>query len=215
MGECMQKLGVEVVASSSKHAKIVRTTKETVIDVEVDFDKKNTKISTDCSFLDHMIESLAWWACISLSVDVRAVRKLTHTISEDAGITIGQALRAIFEKRMDEFGVNGFGSGSAALDEALSTATIVVEGRRNAFIRLSCEGAKANAVEDVFSTDLVAFMEGLTQGLGATLHADLTHGRDPHHVWETAFRAVGLAISGAFEQNEWRKGFTIGIKGIL
>lgn len=110
----MQKLGVEVVASSSKHAKIVRTTKETVIDVEVDFDKKNTKISTDCSFLDHMIESLAWWACISLSVDVRAVRKLTHTISEDAGITIGQALRAIFEKRMDEFGVNGFGSGSGS-----------------------------------------------------------------------------------------------------
>ena len=61
----------------------------------------------------------------------------------------------------------------AALDEALSTATIVVEGRRNAFIRLSCEGAKTKAVEDVFSTDLVAFMEGLTQGLGATLHADL------------------------------------------
>jgi len=211
----MQKLGVEVLASSPKHAKIVRTTKETVIDVEVDFDKKDAKISTSCGFLDHMIESLAWWACISLSVNVQSTRRLTHTISEDAGITIGQALRAIFEKRTNEIGVNGFGSGSAALDEALSTSTIVVEGRRNAFIRLSCEGAKTKAVEDVFSTDLVAFMEGLSQGLGATLHADLVHGMDPHHVWETAFRAVGLAISGAFEQNEWRKGTTIGIKGIL
>jgi imidazoleglycerol-phosphate dehydratase len=211
----MQKLGVEVVASSSKRAKVIRTTKETAIDVDVDFDKKDMKISSGLSFLDHMIESLAWWACISLGVNVQTVRRLTHTISEDAGITVGEALRAIFEKRMNEFGVNGFGSGSAALDEALSTSTIVVEGRRNAFVRLSCEGAKVKAVEDMRSTDLVAFVEGLSQGLGATLHVDLTHGRDPHHVWETGFRALGLAISGAFEQSEWRKGSTIGVKGIL
>jgi imidazoleglycerol phosphate dehydratase HisB len=211
----MQKLGVEIVSSSSKSAKVIRTTKETVINVEVDFDKKDMKISSGLDFLDHMIESLAWWACISLGVNVQTVRRLTHTISEDAGITFGQALRAIMEKRMNEYGVNGFGSGSAALDEALSTSTIVVEGRRNAFVRFLCEGAKVKVVEDMRSTDLVAFIEGLSQGLGATLHLDLIHGNDPHHVWETAFRAVGLAISGAFEHSEWRKGATIGVKGIL
>lgn len=194
---------------------MTRRTKETVIDVEIDFDQKELKISTGSGFLDHMIESFAWWACVSLGVKVDSTRRLTHTISEDTGITIGQALRTIFEKRMNEHGVNAFGSGSAAVDEALSTATMVIEGRRNAFIRLSCEGAKTKAVEDLFSTDLVAFMEGLTQGLGATLHMDLSHGNDPHHTWEAAFRALGVAISSAFQLNEWRKGATIGIKGIL
>jgi imidazoleglycerol phosphate dehydratase HisB len=58
-------------------------------------------------------------------------------------------------------------------------------------------------------------MEGLAQGLGATLHLDLRYGNDPHHTWEAAFRALGKAISGAFQLNEWRKGATIGIKGIL
>ena len=36
--------------ASSEHAKIIRTTKETVIDVEVDFEKKDMNISTGLQF---------------------------------------------------------------------------------------------------------------------------------------------------------------------
>ena len=34
----------------------------------------------------------------------------------------------------------------------------------------------------------------------------LIHGRDPHHVWETAFHAIGEALRDCMQPNPWRIG---------
>ena len=60
-------------------------------------------------------------------------------------------------------------------------------------------------VEDMLTEDCVAFVEGLSQGLGATIHLDILKGHDPHHCWEAAFRALGEAINQTFEENTWRR----------
>jgi len=39
-------------------------------------------------------------------------------------------------------------------------------------------------------------------------------GGDPHHTWESVFRALGEALRRAFEPSPCRKGATPGLKGL-
>jgi len=50
--------------------------------------------------------------------------------------------------------------------------------------------------------------------LSAHYTAIVIEGTDPHHIWESVFRALGEAIRMCFEINEYRKGTTPGVKGI-
>jgi imidazoleglycerol-phosphate dehydratase len=68
-------------------------------------------------------------------------------------------------------------------------------------------------VEDMRSADLQAFLAGVAHGARATLHIDLLKGEDPHHYWESIFRALGEAIRICFSPCPWRKGTTPGVKG--
>ncbi len=212
-----ESLGLVIEEVTLNSAKARRRTTETLVEARVDLERKELEISTGLAFLDHMIQELSWLSCMGIGIVVKPLRgrKLTHTLAEDSGITLGNALRSLYVKRANEFGLNGSGFSISVLDEAMSMAVISIEGRRNAYIRISCEGGKRESVEDMHSADLIAFIEGLSQGMGATIHLDLLHGLDPHHCWETAFRALGEAIRKAFEKNTWRKGAIVGVKGTL
>jgi len=210
------KLGVIIEEKSPNYVRVSRATTETKVLAEISLERKELRISTGKHFLDHMIEELAWFACMSIGVVVECLKSriLTHTIAEDSGITLGRAFRVLYEVRMDR-GLNGVGSAFSVLDEALSLAVISIEGRSNTFVQTMCRGSNTESVEDLKSRDLIAFIEGLSQGFGATIHIHLIHGEDPHHAWESAFRALGEAIKKAFQINEWRKGGIAGIKGTL
>jgi len=69
-------------------------------------------------------------------------------------------------------------------------------------------------VEDMLSKDLENFLSGFSNGAKCTLHTIVIEGTDPHHIWESVFRALGEAIRMCFEINEYRKGTTPGVKGI-
>lgn len=162
---------------------------------------------TGVDFLDHLIATLGWGLCMSLGCTVAVGRwRSTHTIAEDTGETIGVALKSLFYRRMVAEGVNANGSAVFGLDEALARAMVNVEGRRNSFITVAaeCPGGRLESVEDMHSADCVAFVEGFAQGLPATVHVDLLQGRDPHHVWESAFTALGEALRAAYAPNPWR-----------
>jgi len=210
------KLGLNVETRSPEYVKVSRKTTETFVVAEISTKKKDFEIKTQQTFLDHMIEELAWFACMSIGVTVESLknRRLSHTIAEDSGITLGKAFRVLYEEKMKE-GLNGLGSSFSVLDESSSQAIISIEGRSNSYIYVDSEGGKMELVEDIKNVDLIAFIEGLAQGFGATIHLYLMKGRDPHHAWESAFRALGGAIKQAFEQNSWRKEGIAGIKGTL
>ena len=189
---------------TDSYVRLVKTTKEIVIELELGLDKKKTVVDTGLHFLNHMMETIAWGACMSLGVKVDTRLKLVHTIAEDVGITLGAALKGLYERKKGT-GINGTGTGLFGLDDSLARAMINIEGRKNTFIGLRSKGTKVEKVEDMLTEDCVAFVEGLSQGLGATIHLDILKGHDPHHCWEAAFRALGEAIKQTFEENTWRR----------
>jgi Imidazoleglycerol-phosphate dehydratase len=66
----------------------------------------------------------------------------------------------------------------------------------------------------MLTVDLQNFLSGFSNGAKCTLHVNIKEGEDPHHIWESVFRALGEALKMCFERNEFRKGTTVGVKGI-
>ncbi|MEW5946387.1 MAG: hypothetical protein AB1742_09325 [bacterium] len=195
---------------------VTRTTEESRIRASLDPSarRKDLKkgIRTPLQFFNHMLETLSWRACVNVEADVELTDyRLTHVICEDTGITLGEAFEELHSRAVPK-GVNGAGSAVCCIDEALARCVVSFEGRP--LLTLSPKLAKATApVEDMQASDLVGFLEGFVQGARLTLHADLIRGTNPHHVWESVFRALGDALRAAFEPCPWRSGAETGVKG--
>jgi imidazoleglycerol-phosphate dehydratase len=177
-----------------------------IVEVSTAFDR-DLAPDTGIGFLDHLIASLSWGLCMSVGCSVAVGRwRSTHTIAEDTGQTIGAALKYLYYRKMVAEGIAAFGSAEACLDEALARAMVSIEGRRNAYVSVAdeCPGGRAESVEDLYSADCVAFIGGFAQGLPATVHVDLLQGNDAHHVWESAFTALGDALRLAYTTNPFR-----------
>lgn len=196
--------------ATNEYIKIQKKTQE--LDIVIEISSRfapELRPDTTSDFLNHIIDTLAWGACLSIGVSVESGKwRSTHTICEDVAITLGAGLKKMYYQKLEEVGVNIVGVGHSCLDDALARAVIGVEGRRNAFIHIAddCSGARAEDVEDLHTADMIAFIEGFFQGFPATCQLDLLHGRDPHHVWEAAFHAIGEALRDAMAANPWRIG---------
>jgi imidazoleglycerol-phosphate dehydratase len=197
---------------------VERITAESHVFVRVDLGPRSPKlkegISAGAQFLGHMVETIAWRACmnVEVSLEMREYR-LNHVVSEDIGLAFGEALGELVRRNMPR-GINGNGSAICGIDEALSRVFLSFEDR-SVFCFSSGPVEVSEHVEDMLSSDLRAFLGGLSQGARATLHVDLLKGEDPHHCWESAFRALGEAIRASFSPCQWRKGATPGVKGTV
>jgi imidazoleglycerol-phosphate dehydratase len=195
---------------------IKRKTAESAIAFKLDTgprDKDYKKhLRTPLQFFNHMLETIAWRACMNLSVDVKLDDfKLTHVICEDVGLCAGEAFAELFARQCAQ-GVNGQGAAYSCIDEAVARCLVSFEGRTLSVLDPQLHNAR-EMVEDMQSADLIAFLEGFAQGARATLHIDLLRGTNPHHVWEAVFRALGEALRVAFAPCPWRAGTTPGVKG--
>ena len=201
--------GVRVELEGPGRVAVRRETRESLAEVRVDDGAhRDCTVATGLNFFDHMIETIAWNACLNVDVHFSHKRyRLTHVITEDVGLTLGRALARLLEERTPG-GINGAGSGIMAIDEAIAIALISFEGRANAYYDLATPGGRHERVEDMLSADLVAFFDGLAQGARATIHLRSLQGIDPHHVWESLFRAFGVALRTALARNEWRAGLS-------
>lgn len=208
-------VGADIKKATDKEVIAERVTRESKIKCVIDSKpRRQTKIDTGLSFLNHMIETIGWR--MNLNIDFKYTTtnfNLTHVIAEDSGIVLGSALRAMFEKKMaSKGGVSG--ASRSIIDEGCATAAVSVEGRPKLFL----EGnpvTDLTMVEDTKTCDLDDFLDGLALGLGATVRITVESGKDPHHTWEAIFRALGEALRQAFEPNPWRGGATAGVKGTL
>jgi len=213
-----QALGFQPIVVKQDRVQAVRRTLETVVEVEVNLLPRDPalkeKIRTPYNFLNHMLETLAWRSCMNVRVtfeDVPGYRS-GHVVCEDIGITLGEALRRLWEANL-ESGVNGAGDAVLGIDEALARCVVSFENRAKLFFTTS-SGGMQERVEDMLTTDLLQFLDGLAQGGRLSLHADVLKGGDPHHTWESIFRALGEALRRAFDTNPWRAGATPGLKGL-
>jgi imidazoleglycerol-phosphate dehydratase len=159
-----------------------------------------------------MIEHISWRSCMNISVATSVTHyPFGHVICEDVGLTMGYAFAELWRQQMPQ-GINGDGVDIGFIDEAMSRASLGFEDR--AQFHFTSVVAIPERVEDMLCTDLNQFFEGFAQGAKCTIHIDILKGEDPHHIWESAFRAFGKCLKQTFASNPWRSGTTPGVKGM-
>ena len=194
-----------------RQARITRTTIETAITVEVNLDGEGAgRMETGVGFFDHMLDQLSRHSLIDINVQAKGDLHIDdhHTV-EDCGIALGQALaQALGDKR----GIRRYGECRLAMDDAQVECALDLSGRPFLVWNIPFPTAKIGT----FDTELVReFFQALSTHGGITLHLDLRHGFNSHHIAEAAFKAVARALRAAVETDPRRAGMIPSTKGAL
>ncbi len=176
----------------NRTAEVTRRSKETQLTARVRLDAgTKIRIATGLPFLDHMLEQMARFGGFDLSLRGSGdVQVDPHHLAEDAGIVVGQVLAAALG---DRAGIARFASAYAPLDESL--ARVVVDLGRRPY--LSYNVALKGRIGALESEVLEEFWRAFSVHAGATVHVDLIRGRNRHHIAESTFKALGLALRSA------------------
>ena len=176
-------------------AEVIRKTAETEIAVTVTLDGAGvSRVSTGVGFFDHMLDQLSRHSLIDIALTATGDRHIDdhHTV-EDCGIALGQALaRALGDKR----GIRRYGDARLAMDDAQVACALDLSGRPYLVWNVAFPAARIGT----FDTELVReFFQALATHGGITLHVDLVHGLNSHHIAEAAFKSVARALRMAVE----------------
>ncbi len=194
-----------------RSAQITRKTAETDISVEINLDGTGTYDNrTGVGFFDHMLDQLARHALIDMTV--RAAGDLhidDHHTVEDTGIALGQALaQALGDKK----GIRRYGSCLLPMDDALVRAALDLSARPFLVWNVDLPTAKIGT----FDTELVReFFQAFATHGGITLHVDVLHGLNSHHIAEAAFKAVARSLRDAVETDPRKSDAIPSTKGAL
>lgn len=194
-----------------RSAQITRTTHETAIAVSLNLDGTGiSSCQTGIGFFDHMLDQLARHALIDLTVQAKGDLHIDdhHTV-EDTGIALGQALAKALG---DKTGIRRYGHFQLAMDDAQVACALDLSARPYLICNLPFPAAKIGS----FDTELVReFLQALATHGGITLHIDLIHGFNNHHIAEAAFKALARALRQAVEPDPRMAGQLPSTKGAL
>lgn len=169
-------------------AKVVRATKETKIEVEVDLDREaDPEVKTGLGFYDHMLEQLGKHGGFALRLHCDGDLHIDehHTV-EDSALALGQALRQALG---DKKGIGRYGF-TLPMDEAQASAALDWSGRP--YFVFDGE-FKREKVGDL-ATELVPHVfRSLCETAGLNLHLSV-RGDNDHHKIEACFKAVARAL---------------------
>jgi len=181
----------------SRTATIERATKEAKVVVELEVDGSGrAEVSTGVRFFDHMVESLARHALFDLTVRAEGdIDVDAHHTVEDVAIVLGQALRSALG---DKTGISRFGDALVPLDEALVQCAVDLSGRPYCAHTGEPPGQEYVVIGGSYVGSLTRHVfESLSSNAAMALHVRVLAGRDPHHVVEAQFKAVGRALRAA------------------
>lgn len=173
-----------------RRASYRRKTAETDIRVQMDLDGSGAfAVRTGLPFLDHMLELLARHAVIDLAIEAKGdVAVDYHHTVEDIGLSLGTALdRALGNRR----GINRYGWAVVPMDDALTQVALDLGGRPFLVYHI------ANRRKKILDFDLGLveefFRAFVVQGR-LNLHIAQLYGTEPHHAYESVFKAVARAL---------------------
>jgi imidazoleglycerol-phosphate dehydratase len=177
----------------ARTSKVVRTTKESEVSVELNLDGTGKiSVETGVPFFDHMISQLGKHGGFDLAVKTKGdVEVDSHHTVEDTSLALGQALR---EALGDKSGIRRFGDALVPLDEVLVQAAVDLSGRPYLVHR------QPEIVELIgtFDTTLGKHIwESFVAEARIALHIRVIEGRNAHHVLEAQFKAVARALRDA------------------
>jgi len=173
-----------------------RATRETEVEVLVELDGTGAAVAvTGLPFFDHMLAQLGRHGGLNLDVKARGDLEVdAHHTVEDTGIVLGEA---IAEALGSKAGIRRFASIAVPLDEALVDVALDLSGRPYLHYDVAL-GESAPLGSPPFEVQLAEeFWRAFAHSAAITLHIELRHGRNPHHVLEASFKGVGRALRDA------------------
>jgi imidazoleglycerol-phosphate dehydratase len=179
--------------SAQRTGNIKRRTKETDIDLGLHLDGRGQAvINTGVGFMDHMLTLLTVHGFFDLTINARGdVQVDDHHTVEDLGICLGMALK---EAVGDMAGISRYGYSYVPMDEALVRVCVDFSNRPYLHYDVAVRDQKVGS----FDTSLAKeFLRALALHGGLTLHVDLLHGENTHHIIEAVFKALGKALAAA------------------
>ncbi len=193
-----------------RSAEIVRNTAETKIELQLNIDGKgNSSIDTGVGFFNHMLILMTKHGFMDLAVKCDGDSDVDdHHSVEDVGIVLGQAfLQALGDKA----GIRRYASVFTPMDESLSQVSIDISGRPFLYFDVEIPTEKVGT----FDTELVEeFFRAFVNQSGVTLHIQLLHGKNTHHIIESIFKGFGRVLDEATAIDERIKGVR-STKGML
>ena len=194
-----------------RKAEIIRKTTETDVTVSVNLDGMGvSSIRTGVGFFDHMVDQLSRHSLIDISLIAAGdVHIDDHHTVEDCGIGLGQAIaQALADKR----GIQRYGHYKLAMDDAQVAVALDLSARPYLVWNVAFPTDKIGT----FDTELVReFFQALSTHAGITLHVDMVHGINSHHIAEATFKSVARALRQAVEQDPRQAGAIPSTKGTL
>ncbi|WP_339767689.1 imidazoleglycerol-phosphate dehydratase HisB [uncultured Pseudosulfitobacter sp.] len=194
-----------------RSATITRQTAETDISVTINLDGTGSYDNqTGIGFFDHMLDQLARHSLIDMTIRAKGDLHIDdhHTV-EDTGIALGQALaQALGDKR----GIVRYGSCLLPMDDAQVRTALDLSARPYLIWNVTLPTAQIGS----FDTELVRefFTAFATHG-GITLHVDMLHGINSHHIAEATFKSVARALRQAVETDPRKADAIPSTKGAL
>lgn len=174
-------------------AEISRKTAETDIALKLTVDGAgNASIDSGVGFLDHMLTLFCVHGSFDLSITANGDLDVDdhHTV-EDVGICLGEAFQ---ESLGSKAGINRYGSAYVPMDETLARVVVDFSNRPYLHYAVSLSDQKVGTFDTILAKE---FLRAMALHAGMTLHVDLVHGENAHHIIEAIFKALGRAVSGA------------------
>ena len=162
--------------------RIGRDTQETSIQLTLELTPGDSRIVTGDRFLTHMLETLARYAGVTLTLE--ATGDLRHHLIEDTALALGEAVR-----RAAPAARVRYAHALVPMDDALVQVALDLGDRPYA-----CTPLPSRLYEHWFRS--------FATEARATLHVSVLRGRDRHHVVEAAFKGVGFALQDALRPAE-------------
>ena len=182
----------------SRTAEIQRKTAETDISLSLEIDGSGVaSISTGVGFLDHMLTLFTVHGSFDLKVSATGDLNVDdhHTV-EDVGICLGQAF---YNALGDKGGINRYGFSFVPMDETLARVVVDFSNRPYLHYGVDLSDQKVGTFDTILAKE---FMRALALHGGLTLHVDLIHGENAHHIIEAVFKALGRAVNEATARRE-------------
>ncbi len=174
----------------TRRSEVERKTRETAIRVVLEIDGTGkAEISTGVGFMDHMLTLFAVHGFFDLAITAEGDTYIDdhHTV-EDIGICLGQAFA---QALADKSGITRYGHAYVPMDETLARVCVDFSNRPYLHYDVTLNDQKVGS----FDTALVIeFLRALALQAGLTLHVDLLHGDNAHHIIEAVFKALGRSL---------------------
>lgn len=198
------------MSPKTRRGEIARRTRETDINLTLNLDGRGeTAIRTGVGFMDHMLTLLAVHGFFDLQITASGDTEVDdhHTV-EDLGIALGQALRQALG---DLGGIARYGAAAVPMDEALVRVTLDCSNRPHLHYGITVPDTKVGNFDTAL---LKEFLRAFSLHGGITLHLEMAHGENSHHILEAAFKALGRALAEATRPDERLSG-ALSSKGSL